>query len=105
MLLYARIKGVDETRLAAVANQKMQQMDLTLFRSVKVCRCADLTVRHCALVCLLVVGASIRFFDMCVLSNCFSSSLSSFFGCHACLPSVCIGFDVWDLSVPYGVAP
>lgn len=37
MLLYARIKGVDEARLAAVANEKMQQMDLTLFRSVKVC--------------------------------------------------------------------
>lgn len=36
LLLYARIKGVNETRLRGVADEKMQQMDLTPFCSVKV---------------------------------------------------------------------
>lgn len=37
LLLYARIKGVKETRLRNVADEKMKEMDLIPFRSVKVC--------------------------------------------------------------------
>lgn len=36
MLLYARIKGVDEERLTRVANEKMKQMDLAPFRTIQV---------------------------------------------------------------------
>lgn len=36
LLLYARIKGVDEERLARVADEKMKQMDLVPFRCVQV---------------------------------------------------------------------
>lgn len=36
LLLYARIKGVKETRLRDVADDKMKEMDLIPFRSVKV---------------------------------------------------------------------
>ncbi|CBJ29591.1 conserved unknown protein [Ectocarpus siliculosus] len=35
LLLYARIKGVNENRIGHVAGEKMQQMDLTSFRETK----------------------------------------------------------------------
>lgn len=36
LLLYARIKGVEEGRLASVAGDKMVEMDLLPFRTTKV---------------------------------------------------------------------